>query len=125
MAAIGIDFGTTNSVVAVHTTSGVDVLPIDQAPPSWAPYGFDNVFPSVMAKDEASRLCFGWEAKQKSGGRVDAVKRMFATQLDYTVDDSGDALAVEEVATMLFAELRRRAIAAGVTADQAVITVWL
>ena len=123
MAAIGIDFGTTNSVVAVHTTSGVDVLPIDQAPPSWAPYGFDNVFPSVMAKDEASRLCFGWEAKQKSGGRVDAVKRMFATQLDYTVDDSGDALAVEEVATMLFAELRRRAIGAGVTADQAVITV--
>ena len=123
MAAIGIDFGTTNSVVAVHTKSGVDVLPIDQAPPSWAPYGFDNVFPSVMAKDEASRLCFGWEAKQKSSGRFDAVKRMFATQLDYTVDDSGDALAVEEVATMLFAELRRRAIAAGVTADQAVITV--
>lgn len=123
MAAIGIDFGTTNSVVAVHTKSGVDVLPIDQAPPSWAPYGFDNVFPSVMAKDESSRLCFGWEAKQKSGGRFDAVKRMFATQLDYTVDDSGDALAVEEVATMLFAELRRRAIATGVTADQAVITV--
>ena len=123
MAAIGIDFGTTNSVVAVHTKSGVDVLPIDQAPPSWAPYGFDNVFPSVMAKDESSRLCFGWEAKQKSEGRFDAVKRMFATQLDYTVDDSGDALAVEEVATMLFAELRRRAIATGVTADQAVITV--
>lgn len=123
MAAIGIDFGTTNSVVAVHTKSGVEVLPIDQAPPSWAPYGFDNVFPSVMAKDEASRLCFGWEAKQKSEGRFDAVKRMFATQLDYTVDDSGDALAVEEVATMLFAELRRRAIATGVTADQAVITV--
>jgi molecular chaperone DnaK (HSP70) len=123
MAAIGIDFGTTNSVVAVHTKSGIDVLPIDQAPPSWAPYGFDNVFPSVMAKDEASRLCFGWEAKQQSGGRFDAVKRMFATQLDFTVDDSGDALAVEEVATMLFAELRRRAIASGVTADQAVITV--
>lgn len=123
MAAIGIDFGTTNSVVAVHTNSGVEVLPIDQAPPSWAPYGFDNVFPSVMAKDEASRLCFGWEAKQKSEGRFDAVKRMFATQLDYTVDDLGDALAVEEVATMLFAELRRRAIATGVTADQAVVTV--
>ena len=69
MAAIGIDFGTTNSVVAVHTKSGVDVLPIDQAPPSWAPYGFDNVFPSVMAKDEASRLCFGWEAKQKRNCR--------------------------------------------------------
>ena len=123
MAAIGIDFGTTNSVVAVHTQTGIDVLPIDEAPFAWAPYGFDNVFPSVMAKDEDARLCFGWEAKQKTEGRFDAVKRMFATQLDYTVDDAGDALAVEEVATMLFAELRRRAISTGVVADQAVITV--
>jgi molecular chaperone DnaK (HSP70) len=123
MAAIGIDFGTTNSVVAVHTKNGIEVLPIDQAPTDWAPYGFDNVFPSVMAKDEMSRLCFGWEAKQKSGGRFDAVKRMFATQLDVAVDDAGDALAVEEVATMLFAELRRRAINTGIPADQAVITV--
>ena len=48
---------------------------------------------------------------------------MFATQLDFAVDDAGDALAVEEVATMLFAELRRRTILAGLPADQAVITV--
>jgi molecular chaperone DnaK len=123
MAAIGIDFGTTNSVVAVHSSAGIEVLPIDQAPSAWAPYGFDNVFPSVMSRDESSRLCFGWEAKQKTEGRFDAVKRMFATQLDFAVDDAGDALAVEEVATMLFAELRRRAIANGVSADQAVITV--
>jgi molecular chaperone DnaK len=123
MTAIGIDFGTTNSVVAVQGTNGIDVLPIDQAPTKWAPYGFDNVFPSVMARDEHSRLCFGWEAKQKSTGRFDAVKRMFATQLDFAVDDAGDALAVEEVATMLFAELRRRTLGAGVSADQAVVTV--
>jgi molecular chaperone DnaK (HSP70) len=76
-----------------------------------------------MARDENSRLCFGWEAKQSSTGRFDAVKRMFATQLDFAVDDAGDALAVEEVATMLFAELRRRTILAGLPADQAVITV--
>ena len=123
MVAIGIDFGTTNSVVAVNSKNGIEVLPIDHAPTDWAPYGFDNVFPSVMAKDEHSRLCFGWEAKQKSVGRFDAVKRMFATQLDVAVDDAGDALAVEEVATMLFAELRRRAINCGITPDQAVITV--
>jgi len=123
MVAIGIDFGTTNSVVAVNSKNGIEILPIDQAPAEWAPYGFDNVFPSVMAKDEHSRLCFGWEAKQKSVGRFDAVKRMFATQLDVAVDDAGDALAVEEVATMLFAELRRRAVNLGVSPDQAVITV--
>jgi molecular chaperone DnaK len=123
MTAIGIDFGTTNSVVAAQTTSGVEVLAIDTAPTAWQPYGFDNVLPSVMARDENSRLCFGWEAKQSSTGRFDAVKRMFATQLDFAVDDAGDALAVEEVATMLFAELRRRTTLAGLPADQAVITV--
>jgi molecular chaperone DnaK len=123
MSAVGIDFGTTNSVVAVHMSGGVQVLPIDRAPTDWAPYGFDDVFPSVMARDEMGRLCFGWDAKQRADGRFDAVKRMFATQLDYAVDDSGDALAVEEVATMLFAELKRRATTSGVSADRAVITV--
>lgn len=123
MTTIGIDFGTTNSVVAANTPSGIEVLPIDAAPPEWAPYGFDNVFPSVMARDSESRVCFGWEAKKQASGRLEAVKRMFATQLDVAVDDVGDALAVEEVATMLFAELRRRAIIAGITAEQAVVTV--
>jgi len=123
MGAIGIDFGTTNSVVAVNTPSGVEVVEIDNAPIAWAPYGFDNVFPSVMAKDEAQRLCFGWEAKGKTSGRFDAVKRLFATQLDYATDELGDSLAVEEIATMLFAELRRRTIFKGFQADQAVITV--
>lgn len=123
MTAIGIDFGTTNSVVAVKTSAGVDVLPIDKAPAKWAAYGFDNVLPSVMARDDDSRVCFGWEAKQRSTGRFDAVKRMFATQLDVATDDSGSALAVEEVATMLFAELKRRAMGCGVDATQAVITV--
>ena len=123
MTAVGIDFGTTNSVVALHSHSGIEVLPIDQAPTEWAPYGFDNVFPSVMSRDESGRLCFGWEAKQRTEGRFDAVKRMFATQLDYAVDDAGEALAVEEVATMLFAELRRRTIENGIDANQAVITV--
>jgi len=123
MTAVGIDFGTTNSVVAVRTSAGVDVLPIDKAPAKWAPYGFDNVFPSVMARDEDSRLCFGWDAKQRSSGRFDAVKRMFATQLDVATDDAGSALAVDEVATMLFAELKRRALGCGFDATQAVVTV--
>lgn len=123
MTAIGIDFGTTNSVVAVKSSGGVEVLPIDRAPAKWAAYGFDNVLPSVMARDEDSRVCFGWEAKQRATGRFEAVKRMFATQLDVATDESGSALAVEEVATMLFAELRRRAVGCGVDATQAVITV--
>lgn len=123
MTTIGIDFGTTNSVVAANTPSGVEIIEIDNAPIAWAPYGFDNVFPSVMARDTESRVCFGWDAKQQSSGRFDAVKRMFATQLDVAVDDVGEAIAVEEVATMLFAEMRRRTLLKGFSADQAVITV--
>lgn len=123
MGAIGIDFGTTNSVVAVHNGSKVEVLDIDQPPPMWEPYGFSRVLPSVMARDDAQKLCFGWDAKQRTSGRFDAVKRMFATQLDVATDDQGESLAVEEVATMLFAELRQRTLAKGIDARQAVVTV--
>ena len=123
MASVGIDFGTTNSVVAQFTSAGTQVVPIDRAPDQWAPYGFDNVFPSVMASDEHSRLCFGWDAKRQASGRFDAVKRMFATQLDVAIDDRGTGLAVEEVATMLFAELKRRSAENATPFDQAVITV--
>ena len=125
MTAIGIDFGTTNSVVAAHTSGVTEVIPLDSAPVEWAPYGFDNVFPTVLARDEAGRLDFGWSAKQSNEGRFDAVKRLFATQLDLAVDEAGEAIAVEEVATMLFAELRRRAIERGGLSDvdSAVITV--
>jgi len=123
MSTVGIDFGTTNSVVAVWSEMGVEVLPIDKAPLEWAPYGFDDVFPSVMARDAEGAICFGWEAKQKSEGKFEAVKRMFADQLDIALDDDGDALAVEEVAVMLFAELRKQALLLGVDANQAVVTV--
>ena len=123
MASIGIDFGTTNSVVAVHNSSGTEVLPIDKAPIEWAPYGFDDIMPSVMARGSDSSLCFGWEAKQRATGRFDAVKRMFATDIDTSTDESGEGLAVEEVATMLFAELRRRSLDNGIDANQAVVTV--
>jgi len=125
MVAIGIDFGTTNSVVGLHRGGRTDVIAVDDAPVEWAPYGFDNVFPTVLAKDDNGGLSFGWAAKKASSGRFDAVKRLFATQLDLAVDDAGDSLAVEEVATMLFAELRRRTVerAALPSVDSAVITV--
>ena len=125
MTAIGIDFGTTNSVVAVHRPAGVEVLDIDEPPVEWAPYGFDKVFPSVIAHDPVGRLDFGWAAKMRSTGRYEAIKRMFATQLDIALDDVGGALAVEEAATMLFAEMRRRAIekTGDTNIDTAVVTV--
>ena len=123
MTVVGIDFGTTNSVVAVYNGLSVEVLDIDQPPAIWEPYGFSRVLPSVMARDDNQRICFGWEAKQRVTGRFDAVKRMFATQLDVATDDQGESLAVEEIATMLFAEIRQRTLTKGIDADQAVVTV--
>ena len=122
MTAIGIDFGTTNSVASCLVGDSTQVLSLDSPPIDWAPYGFDQVFPSIMATGE-SGLLFGWAAKQARSGRFDAVKRLFATQLDFAVDEAGEALAVEEVATMLFAEIRHRVASAGVDASSAVITV--
>ena len=123
MATIGIDFGTTNSVLAYWDTSGSHLINIDDLPIKWAPYGFDGVFPTVMAKDDNERLTFGWEAKTKGVGTFNAVKRLFATQSDVALSNEGDAIDVEEVATMLFAEMRRRALANGVNANSAVVTV--
>jgi molecular chaperone DnaK len=123
MATIGIDFGTTNSVLAIWNTAGSQLLEIDDLPIKWAPYGFDGVFPTVMAKDENNRLTFGWEAKTKGVGTFNAVKRLFATQSDVALNNEGDAIDVEEVATMLFAEMRRRALTSGAVVDRAVITV--
>jgi len=123
MGTLGIDFGTTNSVLAVWNTAGTQLINIDDLPIQWAPYGFDGVIPTVMAKDEHDRLTFGWEAKAKGVGTFNAVKRLFATQTDFALNNEGEAIDVEEVATMLFAEMRRRALAAGVSADRAVITV--
>jgi len=127
MAVIGIDFGTTNSVAAIYGRSGVEVLELDDPPHEWAPYGFSRVIPSVFASDELGRIAFGWEAKAGSeftGNRFDAIKRLFASQEDAAFGDEGASIAVEEAATLLFAEIQRRAESrSGVTARQAVVTV--
>ena len=127
MTVIGIDFGTTNSVAAVYTGGDVEVLELDNAPSDWVAYGFSRVIPSVFATDEHGRLAFGWAAKSEtdfSGNRFDAIKRLFASQEDAAFGDDGASIAVEEAATLLFAEIQRRTqTQAGITARQAVITV--
>lgn len=127
MAVMGIDFGTTNSVAAVFNGGDVEVLELDTPPDAWAPYGFGRVIPSVFAADQHGRIAFGWEAKaatDMSGDRFDAIKRLFASQEDAAFGDGGTSIAVEEAATLLFAEIQRRAqTQAAIEARQAVITV--
>jgi molecular chaperone DnaK (HSP70) len=123
-ASFGIDFGTTNSVLASVTPSGVEVITLDdQLPGEWVNTGFDKVLPSVIGFDASSNAIFGWEAKKQSSSKLDAVKRLFAT--DDTVDVGGRSIKVEEVAAMFFRHIQSRAKAAGLLdlVDKAVVTI--
>ena len=118
--AIGIDFGTTNSVVAHWHGGKAEPLAIDQPPMEWGGLGFDRVLPTVIARSSAEALLFGWEAKQIPGNLA-AVKRLLRTEERAEVN--GEEYAIEEVVTLLFGQLRRAAAGQGVAFDRAVVTV--
>jgi molecular chaperone DnaK len=121
--AFGIDFGTTNSVLARATSSGVEPVPLDPGVPmEWARYGFDAVLPSVIGF-AAGRPTFGWPAKKQDRDRLEAVKRMFATEDTVTI--GGVDLKVEEAAAMFFRHIQQQAAAAGIAGrlDRAVVTI--
>lgn len=119
MRAFGIDFGTTNSVLATTVGRSVDTIPLDDPPGGWD--GFDRVLPSVigLSRGEPS---FGWTAKAQPGS-LKAVKRLFASE-EETVDIGGSVLKVEEAAAIFFRHIQKKA-AESITdpLDQAVVTV--
>lgn len=122
MSAIGIDFGTTNSVAAYHSTSGIEVIPIGEPPADWAALGFDRVMPSVVALDDERRMLIGWEARgTQTDQRFDAIKRLFKEEEIVTA--GGEDFFVEEVAAAIFHQIRSRIISNGIDFSQAVITV--
>jgi molecular chaperone DnaK len=118
--AYGIDFGTTNSVLARLTAAGVETVPLaDDLPPEWTDLGFDRVLPSAFALDDG-RPSFGWPARARPGSRVDAVKRLFAT--DDVVTVGGRTLPVEAAGALVFAHIRDRAAGHG-PLTRAVVTI--
>ncbi len=119
MNPFGIDFGTTNSVLAQWNGTEAEVLTIDQPSYEWADLGFDRVLPSVIGIDQGRRTSFGWAAKRSADAKLSAVKRLFATE--NTVDIGGHQISVEEAAAMLFAHIR--AASPGVTVDRSVVTI--
>ena len=121
MSSIGIDFGTTNSVVAAHDGREVDVLPVDDPPIEWGQLGFAKVLPSVLGAGEDGQATFGWRAKTQASGKLEAVKRLFAT--DEIVRIDGVEYSVELAAALLFARLKAGGEAAGAVVDRAVVTV--
>jgi len=123
MTSVGIDFGTTNSVVSTFDNTGsTHVLDIDNPPDlEWRAAGFSRVFPSVYALGTNREALFGWEAKLRGRHKFEAVKRLFAT--DDIVEVGGETALVDEVAALLFGRLRQGARDQGVDFSRAVVTI--
>ena len=123
--AFGIDFGTTNSVLSRATATGVETIVLDdQLPGEWVSTGFGKVLPSVIAFSPDGRTPqFGWVAKRRDEGKLEAVKRLFATEDEVII--GGHPLKVEEAAAIFFRHIQHRATASGLAMplDRAVVTI--
>lgn len=119
MTSFGIDFGTTNSVLAAATAKSIETVSLDSPPQEWAELGFDKVLPTVIA-DAGDALTFGWRAK-RSANKLEAVKRLFASEDEVRIGKR--TLKVEEAAGIFFRQIKERAAQAGLTLDQAVVTI--
>ena len=61
MTAYGIDFGTTNSALAVINNGEIEIARIDNPPVEWDRLGYDKVFPSVFGFGDNREALFGWD----------------------------------------------------------------
>ena len=98
MAYIGIDFGTSNSVVANFQFGQAEVLPNQQGY-KWTP--------SVVTMRKDGTLSFGQEAKEnfEEQRSIRSIKRILGTP--ERVPLVGQNLRTEQIAVMLFSLLKR------------------
>ncbi|MFD8460473.1 Hsp70 family protein [Streptomyces antimycoticus] len=124
MTATGIDFGTTNSVVAQWNSGDVEVLPLDahHLDADWRRPGFDFLFPSVVGMSSLRRgPLFGWEAKLRSEEAAEACKRLLKS--DQYVKVQGRRFAATTVAAGVFQAMKEGAQHNLTDIERAVITV--
>ncbi len=97
MPYIGIDFGTSNSVVANFQFGQADVLPNAEGN-KWTP--------SVVTMRADGSLGFGQEAKEnfEEGRSIRSIKRILGS--GERVPFVGQNLRTEQIATMLFSKLK-------------------
>src|SRR5437667_6970367 len=100
MAYIGIDFGTSNSVVASFQYGQAEVLPNHEGQP-WTP--------SVVTLRRDGSLAFGQEAKENfdENRSIRSVKRVLGSA--QRIPLVGKEMRPEQVAVMLFSLLKRDA----------------
>ena len=115
--AVGIDLGTTNSVVSVLEAGGPVVIPNAEG---------QRTTPSVVGFSKTGEVLVGEVAKRQAITNTDrtirSVKRHMGT--DWTIDIDGKAYTPQEVSARILMKLKRDAEAyLGDTVNQAVITV--
>src|SRR6266404_4580604 len=100
MAYIGIDFGTSNSVVANFQYGQAEVLPNHEGQP-WTP--------SVVTLRRDGTLSFGQEARENFDEKrsIRSIKRLLGTS--ERVPLIGQNLRTEQIAVMLFSLLKKDA----------------
>lgn len=123
MAAVGIDFGTTNCVVSIFESGEINTVRIGEPPLEWGELGHDLLFPSVFGLDDQNKPLFGWEAKLlPPRQKIEAIKRFFFAEEHAMVGE--ESFTLNEISTYLFAQLRKSAAQeSGVHFDKSVVTI--
>src|SRR5262245_27303252 len=115
MAFIGIDFGTSNSVVSNFRFGQAEVLPNKEG---------QKYTPSIVTMRRDGSLAFGMEAKETfdESRSIRSIKRILGTS--ERVPLVGQSLRAEQIAVMLFSLLKKDAEASlGEEFTKAVVTI--
>lgn len=114
---LGIDLGTTYSVVAHLTTDGRSEVIRDS--------DNNNLTPSVVFLEGPNQILVGWEAKRESVVQPDMVAEYFKRQMgeDKSQRVGGHEFTPVELSTMVLQKLKQVAEAQLGAADAVVITV--
>src|SRR3989454_7011236 len=116
--AVGIDLGTTNSVVAVLETGEPVVIPNAEG---------SRITPSVVGFSKTGEILVGEVAKRQAITNPDRTIRSIKREMgrrDWTLDVDGKKWTPQEISGQILAKLRRDAEAyLGDKVTQAVITV--
>lgn len=121
--SFGIDFGTTNSVLAHFDGTSARAAPIDNLNlDEWSYPSFELLFPSVAgySSTRPDRL-FGWEAKLRAEETIEAVKRLLRGDERVTLAD--ESFGAATVVAGFFHTFRQRAAEQSMHLDRAVVTV--
>ncbi|XKK40036.1 Hsp70 family protein [Nocardiopsis sp. ARC36] len=107
--SFGIDFGTTNSVLAYWNGEDAEVVALDTTNlDHWNYPAFASLFPSMVGVSSVrERVLFGWEAKLRSEQSTPAAKRLLAG--DSQIQVGHRSWAASTVASGIFRAMRDRA----------------